>query len=329
MKTLARQNLKHTDFKINFNLPKSISLTSVNYLKPGKKYLHIFEIDGVENSIIFLDSVLCDYLVEWEVLKDDYLRFYTLIDGCLQYASNLKDQYCRYRGNYGSFRTSSKSLAIASDLQQPIRIKITPKCKKRLCFNKYIDLIDYEGHQALVPRKEFDELTEKIVNYSLRHSLRQELPFSKQLPETIDFGGYLNYYLNLSTIMTLSDKVDKKYKFSPYSVKLFGFGGIRCKVFYQIKVIAAAGEDANVMVTAIESLSEDTYTELRDLNGEILKRNHRGNLLSGEFELKEGCSDIGLHIYTPYGYGDDTKEDKYRDLAIFEKFEVVYEITKT
>jgi hypothetical protein len=98
----------------------------------------------------------------------------------------------------------------------------------------------------------------------------------------------------------------------------------RLVLVYKITCKPSAGNDAELLVSCIETLSKETYSILLDDCKKKLERHHIGREVSGSFALPIGCTDVGLSIETPYGFSCDVGEDITTCLATFEIFRIEF-----
>ena len=128
----------------------------------------------------------------------------------------------------------------------------------------------------------------------------------------------MRYFLNLSAILTLSVDVPK-IAFPPYSLEVVGRNA---RLMYDILLSPSAGEQAEIHISAIKTLSESSYSVLTCQDGSELTRQSKGTRVSGVFELPEGCTNVGLHIWTPFGFSADIGQDPATCLAKFLVLEI-------
>lgn len=127
----------------------------------------------------------------------------------------------------------------------------------------------------------------------------------------------MRYYLNLCSLLTLSVDVPG-IAYPPYSLRV---QSRRARFVYDILLSPSAGEEAEIHISAIETLSEAAYSIL-SVNGKELTNISKGTRASGCFILPEGCSDVGLHIWTPLGFSADIGENPATCLAKFIRLEM-------
>lgn len=125
----------------------------------------------------------------------------------------------------------------------------------------------------------------------------------------------LQYYQSFGALITITNKVRDESKYPPYSVRTNNANRLR----YRIKTFPSAGDEAAITISAIETLSPNTYSVIT-LNNVKLISHQIGSLVEGIFDLPDDCRDVGLHIYTPYGFSCDIGKDPSTDLAFFEEF---------
>lgn len=169
--------------------------------------------------------------------------------------------------------------------------------------------------------------TKLIMKHNLNRSQREPLPLqflpAAELPTLAVSIKGMKYYLNTSSILTLSKSVDDNLSYPPYSVQLLRSSKYRAKLSYVLK-LKTSEEFAKIIISAISSLTSDTYTTIKkDDTNEDLANAHIGNTVSGSFILPVGCLDVGLHIYTPYGFSGDI-EDPFVNLCVFETLNISY-----
>lgn len=193
---------------------------------------------------------------------------------------------------------------------------------------------------CIVPRRLEDELSSdfSIVDGAIVTTLSQEerqrvvsnlqsnaltLPLSSLIPaepKTIRFTT-LRYYLELTTAVTITDKVEEIYRYSPFSVK--SVNGSPVQLLYSVRMKTAAGDAAIVKVSCIEGISYNAYSVLKTPTGQELTTIHQGQIASGTFNLPAGIVDVGLLFSTPYGFKGNLRDNPDTDLFSFDTFQLV------
>lgn len=212
-----------------------------------------------------------------------------------------------------SFYVNFKRLALVSNIDCNLEITITPV--------KYIDsyrnldynLIDtHDGHIAIM--LPFNLTT--ATSFPL-HRMLWPRTFT---PPDVKYSN-IKYSLNTSSALTITNDVDSNARYYPYSIKLPQLDGLVCKLKYKITIKAS---DALTVVTAIESLSHNSYSILKDIKGHAITNSHSSNVLEGEMILMPLPVDVGLHIYTPYGFSGTLGDDNDHTLVVVNKFVISY-----
>lgn len=299
MKTLSRQSLKELPNEYVAQ-PRTYLLTTTKCKRHGKKYRHWFS----GTTEVYLSPG--DYEVSWHAEPAAAINWYTVIDNRLEYLATADDRFARYHSTKkGKFRMIGKGWAVMTD--RPCRL--TVRCSTtNLLFQWKADL----------------NLAAKIYAYSKRHSISRCLPSCTSPPNNFDVSGELEYFLGLTTVTTASETVEGRYQCSPFCVKITTGNNLRTKLSYDLTVLCA-DETATVRVTAIEGNSTTTYIDITDDNG-VLSRSHQAPRLTGFFYLPVGCQDVGLHLYTDYGFGGDSNIDKYHGYITYHRFSITYEL---
>lgn len=299
MKTLSRQSLKELP-NAYVVTPRTYSLTTTKCKRHGKKYRHWF------NGMTEVDLQPGDYEVSWTADPPAAINWYTVIENRLEYLATADDSFARYRRTKnGKFRMIGKGWSVMTD--RPC--KLTVHCKTtHLLFQWKADL----------------NLAAKIVAYSKRHSISRALPSYNITPESFEVSREMEYFLGLTSVTTASEMIEDKYQCSPFCVKLLTGSNLRAKLCYDLSV-CCADETATVKVIAIEGNSKTTYLDIIGDEG-VLENTHQAPRLTGTFYLPIGCRDVGLHLYTDYGFGGDSDIDKYHGYITYHKFSIEYEL---
>jgi hypothetical protein len=143
------------------------------------------------------------------------------------------------------------------------------------------------------------------------------------LEESIDVKN-INYFIDMNKLITSTIKVIDKYKHPPYSVVVPTLPGKRSKLIYEISCSPSSGDDSNVLVSCIETISKESYSVLLDDSKKKIERYHKGTSAIGEFILPFGCTDVGLILYSPYGFSCEIGENIDNCLATFKTFKIEF-----
>jgi len=340
MHTIARYKINITNQpEIPSFLPPSVQLRTNRFIKLGhKKYIHIFNhCDQKHKNLITeinLSNNLFSYKIRARLFKDNgckdecQLELYSLIDGRAQHLATCDDKYAKFHLNNAvvSLRANLKVLYVLTSKKCKIELKIKPVKRIIEKWDSFCLTILTNGHHKLVPRNEgLQERAAEISADSISGSLDRQLPVFAENPSGVSLTG-LVYYLELASIITVTTGVDIAYRYPPYSIKLLQGSNIRATLTYSIELKASAGENADVTITAIETLSNNSYAVIQN-EGKDLKNQHVGTKAIGSLLLPIGCFDVGLHIYTPYGFSGDTNDDKFKDLAKFLQYKIDYNLS--
>jgi hypothetical protein len=316
MKSVSRLAIEHAPTP-NSALPAVIlSCQTLNTLPIGNKYIHFFHPDQAEVSIVFTD---CSYRVYWKSTKKTTIRFYTLVGNTLQYMVTTQDKFARYTGKQGSFETTAKILAVATSDDVELVLQLRPIPYKSLCCESCLELRNHRGHETYQLNARYRSLGAQIKDYSSRHSLDRYLSTYSVVPESVEYSSKLEYRLRLDNIITLSARLPSEQRCDPFSVRVKYAANLQATLTYELEV--SVENDDEITVTPIETLGLDSYAKISNL-----RRIHTGRYLQGRFVLPVGITDVGLHFYTPYGFGDDSRKDKYNDLLTWKVFKISYQL---
>ena len=327
MKSVSRQSLRYWDVPITSSHMASQIYKTSHRIEYRGKYIHCLQHlnDFTCNTEIFMNAEASGYSINWKSTRSTHIRFYTLVSGSLEYLVDTSDNFARFVGTSGTFGSNTKIVGVATT--DPVNLTITWSPR---IYKSYVDSLYYtlsnrlKGHQEYSVNSNYKQLSENIKKYSFRHAVPRILNTYNQAPATIEFATDLVYYLHLDSIITLSTNIHTEYRCKPFSVKLQYGTNVAAIIDYQIQLYPCAGNDAKITVTAIETVTADSYVNILDSSGKSFIQHHTGCLIAGQFSLPAGLTDVGLHIYTPYGYGDDTSKNKYTDLAIFKSYRITY-----
>jgi hypothetical protein len=319
MHTISRQQLCHIGYSsLQLPKPQKISVTSDHFHKLNGKWIHVFKLGSNLSIEMFAPSSLWSYKVKVTSEHNTKVRFYSLIEQTMQYMVDIEDKLCQYNLMSGiptKFIANFKVIILVSKNPTPITISLEPISYRKFNYRCYSARKKMLGHRLIVPY--YNHTVIKIREKSLKHALPR-FYVSNTEDKTIKVF-ITQYYLNLSSIITVT--TDKQNSYPPYSIKLYPDNHIILK--YHIVVKASAGDNAKISVTAIETQSSETYSIIQN-DGKNLTNEHQGLELVGQFVLPDGCPDVGLHIYTPYGFSGSIHDNKYKDLAKFKQFDLIY-----
>jgi hypothetical protein len=328
MDFLARTEINLTNLThIHDRKPAAIKVVTHSITNIGKLYIHQFtNNDGLVGELATM-SALFGYNVQCRVNSSipRRVRFYTLIGNQMQYLTTNDGRRAKCRLQIGcqvKFEANFKSILVATDA--PCIISITIKATQRQCIDikNIYGSIFQNGHTTLEPlSRRIRNDAYVIRSLSLANSLPRQLPTLLD-PLNVNIQG-LVYYLNLATIITITTHIEPQYRYPPYSVRLLQVGNLQPQLSYNIILKTSAGDEAAVTITAIETQSNDSYSIIKDGDTKLINQ-HTGTVATGNFKLPTGCFDVGLHIYTPFGFSGDIHDDKFTDLAKFLQYQIDY-----
>ena len=328
MKTASRQSVcLSTRHRSKTRLPPEISADTVYTTKVSTdRYLHVLSVNGARTSSIRAPSAACDYVVKMTNNTTSSVRvmLYTDICGSLEWMADVNDVYAKTEIASGAsrcFAVRFKLLVVVSLTDAVLDVLIIPVIDRHYPFDE-LENKRSNGHVRIaLDAKESNNISSRSKKYALStavsHSLHPSL-FSP--PGTTEITD-MSYYLNFNSLLTLYLPL---HKYPSYSVPLVMSKDYRAVLKYDIELSASAGEAADITLTAIESLSYDSYSIIKDETGKEITHVKSGIRVTGEFILPLLCSDVGIHIYTPYGFSADIGEDPRTSLAKFHMFEVRY-----
>lgn len=215
--------------------------------------------------------------------------------------------------NEVSFDINFKRLVLVTNKECKLQVKIQPL--------PYVDSYAYLDYTLVNNRA--GHLVVKLPEslYTSRPIPRSLC--SKAIPPSVNLTGF-KYCLTMNSVLTVTEGIRKDLRYPPYSVKLPQVNGVTTTVKYKISVKTSEGERADVTVTCIESLSRNRYSILKDEQGNNILTKHLGCDLEGSFVLTRCPVDVGLHIYTPYGFSGDIGDNPNTDLVEFIDFTLSY-----
>ena len=263
-------------------------------------------------------NCIFNYKITVMANSDTTITLYTVINDQLEWLETVEDVYATAQLNKNrahGFICKFKSIVFVTSERCRLNIKIDPQ--KIILLNKENYIFNNKRGHSIISVDEIDNIS----------SISRKNGISRRLNKDIDAFEVsierMKYYLNLSAILTISNSIDNEYKYLPYSIKLNQSSKHRAILKYDIKLSPSAGDFAEITITAIESLSLDTYSIIKD-NDKGLIHSKVGCNVKGEFALPIGTLDVGLHIYTPYGFSADIGQDPNTCLAIFNNLSISY-----
>ncbi len=286
------------------------------------KKFHILSNDSIE---YVMESCLTAYKVKVRSNIKTKVRLYTIVKNKLYWLYDIYgDQaYAKLTPcTVKTFVISEKVLAIATDKPCFIEYKVR-KLDISILDSKLNKFILESGHlvifkcvhrkDKLIKQKHFDH-----------HSLTRYLA-DRSLEDAKDFKlTNIEYCINLASALSVTDNVENIHRYSPFSARLTQSKNYIAVLTYNIYTKPSAGDDAEITVTCIESISKNSYALLQGADGKPISAQITGTRLQGKFDLPIGCIDVGLHIYTPYGFSGDIGDDPNTDLIIFNLFKISY-----
>jgi hypothetical protein len=314
---------------------KSISARTLETKHIGNKYVHQFSQYLIASSCLYSYQVI--------IISDTktQVRIYDKFEGNLyrltQKALHLKKNpeiltNSNNISEYTKVRCSKlwttivnnlnfKEIAIITKVDCRLNVIIRPIPYKENVPFKY-SLVEQDGNYIISPIFT-SNISQELFDYQVLKYRMGALNFISPSPiiknEQIDIKN-IQYYLNFSTVVSLTYNVDEQYKYPPYSVKVGNGTTGSAELSYSITMKPSAGSSADVKISCIESLSYNSYSILKDISGKELSANHTGNVATGSFILPKGIIDVGIHIYTPYGFSGDIGDNPATDLVHFDKF---------
>ena len=329
MKTVARQSvcLFPVDKSVNKSTMYNNSLTtSYTFRAEGDRYIHaLFEQPAQEACCVTrMPTCLCDYAISITSNQDARLIAYTRVAGELEWLADSRDRYVKLqlqKGKKYTFTARLKSLVLVTLEECRLSVKIRSIAEPSSPYEGFARKTQ-KGHVKLIG------VDAVIQERSRRYGLSSEVHglLHRRLPAP-PMGASIQgmqYYLRLASLITLSYSVDKEYRCPPYSVALAKVDGYRARLSYDIELKPSAGESAVITLTAIESQADDSYSILQDDRRKDISHERQGTRVTGEFLLPVLCPDVGIHIYTPYGFRADIGDDPATSLAKFHTLKICY-----
>lgn len=325
MKSLCRRQIMVTSLQ---NFPEDILEPLSFFTLRTEKYrdfqIHVFG-DGKEINTL---SCLYNHTVMVKASVNTFVTFYTVINGRLEWLESLNtDLYASamlQEGIAKTFHLKFKTLVVATNRNCILKIDINVLGKHSMG-ELDLQVKNKDGHAlVLYPNSKEVKLMCKISKEN--HIPRQVSLLSKKnvSPFSFNVSSVLHYYVNLGSLLTISNDVDTFYRCLPYSVNLLQNSGYKARLHYDIVLTPSAGSTADITITAVESLSSNSYTFIQDEEGKALVHAKTGIRVEGTFIFPLGTKDVGLHIYTPNGFSVDVGENPNTALAHFLDFSVSY-----
>lgn len=290
----------------------------------GDMYIHVFSTLRAE---IATTSCLYNHKVSITSDRKATVTLYTVYNNRLEWLESVNDVYAS--------AVLTKDVSYTFILKFKVLVVTTSKrCQLQVCIDplsQYTPPANYStfyenGHTVVEPPVCTEREKYIMCKISKEYSIPRQLPRLPRhslspLPVNIE---HIAYYLSLASMLTISNKVDIEYRYPPYSVKLIQSSNYQATLQYDIVLCPSAGQLAEITITAIESISASSYTLIKDKDGKELTHCKQGLRIQGTFLLPIGTPDVGLHIFTPYGFSADAGEDSDATLAQFKEFSINY-----
>ena len=312
----------------------TIHRNTKSVIKYEGKYIHVLE------DNIYLQDLLCIHSYNVNVVsdKDTKIRLYTLMMGKLYWQTDNSEFGVSFAseqligGIAIKFSINSKCVIFVTERKCKLSIAIDT-IKKISSLKIPHELIENSGHSVIHPTLN-EELKKSIMEHYALHSIslinienriNDKRSVERYSEKNVDIYG-LEYYLYMSTILTITRNIKEEYRYPPYSIKLSSGQGIVTLIYR----LSFNSDVDGVTITCIESLSKSTYAILRANDGKKLYKEHGNNIVNGRniaegsFRLPDSCLDVGLHLYSPYGFSVDIGDDLNKDAVKFEKLTLVY-----
>lgn len=271
----------------------------------GDLFIHFLNSD--------LLSLPCDKTTGLSITSDRDTQAFLFenVNGTLYVLNKMSLKKCR---KYSS-EVNSKCIVVATRDVCTLTIEL---CTRRFSHDLSSDfVIDRSGDNAIIVPDLSSERLGEIRSNLLSSSIPLPLALLISTPKSVRFTT-LHYYHELTTAITLTDKVEEVHRYSPFSVKA-GTGSI-VELRFSVRMKTAAGDAAIVKVSCIESISYNAYSILKSTSGEELSSSHTGRIATGFFNIPSGTTDVGLLFSTPYGFRGDLNDDPDTDLFSFDLF---------
>lgn len=273
----------------------------------GSLYVHLLDSDLSSLSCINTHHLVISSN------KDTSLSFFENVSGSFYPLSNrpVKMKRChQYKAD-----VNAKCLVLATAHPCVLDVCVVPR---RLEDELSSDFSVVDGVIVTnLPEEERQQVVSNLQSNALSLPLSSLIPAE---PKTIRFTT-LRYYLELTTAVTITDKVEEIYRYSPFSVK--SVNGAPVQLLYSVRMKTAAGNAAVVKVSCIEGISYNAYSVLKTPTGEELTATHTGQIAAGTFNLPAGIVDVGLLFSTPYGFKGDLHDNPDTDLFSFDTFQLI------
>lgn len=290
--------------------PTSKKTLHTEYVSKAGGYVHYFRSSSCE---IPCDDVMYSHKVKVYSSSSTKLVAYTLTSPTTMHtASDVYNKCIAMKVKSPiEFVVNYKRLVLVTSSECVLEVTIVPVT--------YVD--NYIQLEYTLRNTRDGHLTVSLPEtWCVPRSIPRMLRSGSITPVTMYYG--LKYCLSMNAMLTVTEDVPKDMRYPPYSVKLPQMSGIVSTLRYKISIKASEGNTAQVTVSCIESLSRNRYALLKDKQGGNIHNVHQGQLLEGTFTLTECPVDVGLHIYTPYGFSGDIGDNPDKDLASIEEFTV-------
>lgn len=297
---------KHNVYSLLCPISKETMSTSYNKQVCG--YVHYFQDNNCEISC---SEVLYSHRVKISTSCPTKLVTYTLTSPTtLHVASDVHNKLIakKFKSSW-EFTANYKQLVLVTNKECKLHVTIVPVA--------YVD--NYNSLEYTLTNRKDGHLTVKLPTSSCATKSIPRMLSPGNAPDVTTYCG-LKYCLSMNSILTVTEDVPKELRYPPYSVKLPQVAGVVSTLKYRIVVKASEGDNAHVTVTCIESLSRNRYAILKDIKGDNIHNTHVGQVLEGSLKLTLCPIDVGLHIYTPYGFSGDLGDNPDKDLATIEEF---------
>lgn len=328
MKTVGRQSVCLHSVIASQEMPPPISLrTAYVFRSEDNRYIHAMSAHPSQDAaaLVRLSSCDWDYEISVRCTQDTRLIAYTRVNGQLQWAVDTDDHYvkvCLQRGNTYMLCSRLKSLVLVTHQECSLRVRI--RCIPAASLYESVRRVSHLGH--IVLQGDDSMIRERSERYSLSPTAHQQLHARPSMPPLPANVRGMQYSVTLSSLITVSASVDQQYRCPPYSIALAKITGYRAYLSYDISLRPSARDAASITLTAVESLSSESYSILQDEDGKDITRQHQGQRVTGELRLPLLCPDVGIHIYThPYGFSVDVGEDPNTAIATFHTLRVRYD----
>ena len=299
------------------DIPSDYEAYTTNTVRCNERYVHYFRSKSIE---IPCRNLMYTYNITVTSNKKCSVAVYTatcqakMHVGCN--VSNTSLVFKLRKGISKSFSMNFKRISLVTNIACVLHVSVVPTVyQDSYSLVKYVLTNNQDGHLTVnVPLVTSEVHTKPFARILHRYS---------SVPEPRNYTN-IKYVLNTSSALTSTELVDSSSRYPPYSIRLPQVSGLVCVLRYRILIKASAEDNAEVQVTCIESLSRNRYAVIRDIKGSNISNTHTGQVLEGEFVLSPLPVDVGLHIYTCYGFSGDLGDDMKEDLIHINRFTIEY-----